>query len=317
MHGDIKYLKLKDVKRGDRFVEEDGGCAVLCEATEDAHEVHEEGRAGWLCRVKPITGDTPMTDENGLVTLFECFNPGGYGLHLYQEVGPDTEPAPSAATCPDCGRPWSEHEMGVPTPYCPVPVKSAPSAATETPSPDIDHGLNPRSLHPKSERRKFFEAENERLKRDLDLKTKELFVVRELVKEEMESLRADLAAKTAELERERMRLAACGVVAMANTKESAAEARKMHPDYMSASCSDVMKAVDREMQHREDLAATRQRCERLEALLKVAKCPDDHCNNEGTTWIAMLNGGGEAEQLPQQCQWCDERKQALNKQEPR
>ena len=48
----------------------------------------------------------------------------------------------------------------------------------------------------------------------------------------------------AELERERMRLAACGVVAMADTPESAAEAREMRDEYRSASCDDVARRVD-------------------------------------------------------------------------
>lgn len=54
-------------------------------------------------------------------------------------------------------------------------------------------------------------------------------------------------ALRAELERERMRLAACGVVANANTTDSAVAARDMHPDYWSASCGDVSRAVDREI----------------------------------------------------------------------
>lgn len=57
----------------------------------------------------------------------------------------------------------------------------------------------------------------------------------------------------AELERERMRLAACGVVAMSNTRSSAARQRIMHDDYRSASCDDVAQAVDREMRYREAL----------------------------------------------------------------
>jgi hypothetical protein len=55
-----------------------------------------------------------------------------------------------------------------------------------------------------------------------------------------------------EVERLRMQLAACGVVAMANTRETAAKQRDMHPDYMSASCQDVIRAVDREMALREE-----------------------------------------------------------------
>lgn len=73
------------------------------------------------------------------------------------------------------------------------------------------------------------------------------------------ALRRDLAAAQTELERERMRLAACGVVAMANTGESAAHARQMHPDYMSASCQDVMNAVDREMALREEVVRLKAR----------------------------------------------------------
>lgn len=48
----------------------------------------------------------------------------------------------------------------------------------------------------------------------------------------------------AELERERMRLAACGVVAMADTPESAAKAQEKRDEYRSASCDDVARRVD-------------------------------------------------------------------------
>lgn len=68
-----------------------------------------------------------------------------------------------------------------------------------------------------------------------------------------------------ECERLRMQLAACGVVALANTPESASEARQMHQDYMSASCSDVAGAVDREMTLRQQLAELREECERVKA----------------------------------------------------
>jgi hypothetical protein len=59
-----------------------------------------------------------------------------------------------------------------------------------------------------------------------------------------ENLQAHNAELQAELERERMRLAACGVVAMADTPASAAKERDMHPDYRSASCDDVARRVD-------------------------------------------------------------------------
>ena len=50
----------------------------------------------------------------------------------------------------------------------------------------------------------------------------------------------------AELERERMRLAACGVAAMSNTPETIAKRINADSDYFSASYSDVCRAVDRE-----------------------------------------------------------------------
>ena len=65
------------------------------------------------------------------------------------------------------------------------------------------------------------------------------------------------AALRAELERERLRLVACGVVAMANTPKSAAKAREMHEQYRSASCDDVAAAVDREMALRAEVEALR------------------------------------------------------------
>jgi len=61
----------------------------------------------------------------------------------------------------------------------------------------------------------------------------------------------------AELETERMRLVACSVIALANTPESAASARDMHPDYQSPSCDDVARAIDREIALRAELAECR------------------------------------------------------------
>jgi len=71
-------------------------------------------------------------------------------------------------------------------------------------------------------------------------------------------LQSDLASAQEELERERMRLVACGVVAMANTPESAADARQIHEDYRSASLSDVERAVNAEMKLRTELAAAQE-----------------------------------------------------------
>ena len=63
-------------------------------------------------------------------------------------------------------------------------------------------------------------------------------------RDQLESLRAENSTLRTDCERERMRLAACGVVAMSDTPESAKQARDMHPDYRSASCDDVARRVD-------------------------------------------------------------------------
>jgi len=61
---------------------------------------------------------------------------------------------------------------------------------------------------------------------------------------------AQLLSLKKELERERLRLAACGVVAMADTPESAAKARNICPDFWSASLDDVIRQVDALMEAR-------------------------------------------------------------------
>lgn len=68
-------------------------------------------------------------------------------------------------------------------------------------------------------------------------------------------LKAANAKMSDELETERIRLAACGVVALANTPESAAKAREMKDEYRSASCDDVARLVDSEMKMRKCLEA--------------------------------------------------------------
>ena len=75
---------------------------------------------------------------------------------------------------------------------------------------------------------------------------------------------AEVERLRAELETERMSLVACSVIALANTPESAASARGIHPDYRSASCDDVARAVDREI-------ALRAENEALNAVYKAAK----------------------------------------------
>jgi hypothetical protein len=69
-----------------------------------------------------------------------------------------------------------------------------------------------------------------------------------------------------QLETERIRLAACGVVALANTPESAAKAREMLPEYRSASCDDVARLVDSEMALRKQVAIARDNLQKLSCL---------------------------------------------------
>ena len=79
---------------------------------------------------------------------------------------------------------------------------------------------------------------------------------------ELERLRK-AALLEQELETERMRLAACGVIALANTSNSAIQARDMLPEYWSASAQDCASAVDREMGYRSRLAMAEQERDEL------------------------------------------------------
>ena len=82
-------MRLKDVKQGDRFTEGDRGLCILMKALETAHEVDDDetGMHGHVCRAKVLAGDTCMADKDGVLTLFECHNPGAYGLKLYPARG--------------------------------------------------------------------------------------------------------------------------------------------------------------------------------------------------------------------------------------
>ena len=82
---------------------------------------------------------------------------------------------------------------------------------------------------------------------------------------------------TAELETERMRLAACGVVALANTEQSAAKAREMLPEYRSASLTDVERAVDREMKLRTERDEARAERDALRIELDVCRSAIEDC----------------------------------------
>jgi len=76
----------------------------------------------------------------------------------------------------------------------------------------------------------------------------------------------ELDEARAEVERLRMQVVACGVVALADTPDSAIEARKMHPDYRSDSLSDVERRVD-------ECIRLRAEVKRLRAVLeRAAEC---------------------------------------------
>ena len=78
--------------------------------------------------------------------------------------------------------------------------------------------------------------------------------------EEMLEAAKEIERLREELEIERMRLAACGAVALANTPETAKQARHMQDNYRSASLDDVIRAVDAEM----ELRAENQRLREIE-----------------------------------------------------
>ena len=96
-----------------------------------------------------------------------------------------------------------------------------------------------------------------------------------------------IIALRAELERERMRLAACGVVALADTPDSAATARDMHPDYRSASCDDVARRVDECIALRSEVAALRAALLDVARRVEALKRP---CGMDPETPQAIRNG---------------------------
>lgn len=97
----------------------------------------------------------------------------------------------------------------------------------------------------------------------------------------------------AELERERMRLTACGVVALADTPESAAKAREMRDEYRSASCDDVARRVDECMTLRAERDALTAKLAEMEgqepvAWVEVVSTHEGPYNFEG---MALLGKG--------------------------
>lgn len=77
-----------------------------------------------------------------------------------------------------------------------------------------------------------------------------------------------VAELKADVEAERMRLVGCGVAALMNTEESKANRVSKDNPYWSASYQDVCNAVDREIQHREDVARQAKVIEVLKACIQ-------------------------------------------------
>jgi hypothetical protein len=77
------------------------------------------------------------------------------------------------------------------------------------------------------------------------------------IREAFRTMEKSANQQETDLERERLRLAACGVAAMQNTPASVAERIGPGHPYYSASYGDVCRAVDREMALRADLSAAR------------------------------------------------------------
>ena len=103
----------------------------------------------------------------------------------------------------------------------------------------------------------------------------------------------------AELEKERMRLAAVGVVAMADTPESAAKARDMLSEYRSASLSDVERRVDECISLREDVAKLREQVKQKESEAAIYRKRID----EPAAYPPPESEWPEKPALPEGCEW--------------
>lgn len=78
----------------------------------------------------------------------------------------------------------------------------------------------------------------------------------------------------------RMQLVACGVIALSNTRDSAKVQRIMKPEYMSASASDVIDAVDKQMDYREALDQLEHRFNDVKTALKVEQSLNNKSEGE-------------------------------------
>lgn len=96
---------------------------------------------------------------------------------------------------------------------------------------------------------------------DNDLRLTSEILAEERLKEKQEiiKLKEQVLFFENELERERMRLAACGIVALANTVESAKTNRKMLQEYRSGSLQCIESMVDENIRLRKENKELRKR----------------------------------------------------------
>jgi len=76
-------IKLKDIKRGQRFVENCSGRQAVYEALDDAGTIDVGKKHGYTLEAKPIGHEPWNPNGRGNVDFFEAYDPCGYGLHLY------------------------------------------------------------------------------------------------------------------------------------------------------------------------------------------------------------------------------------------
>lgn len=79
MESDASHmLAIKNIKKGDLFIEEDMGMSCLFQAVSDAEVISndEEQKYGYTLKVKYVMGDKPygLSDDEP-IELFECFEP--------------------------------------------------------------------------------------------------------------------------------------------------------------------------------------------------------------------------------------------------
>ena len=91
--------------------------------------------------------------------------------------------------------------------------------------------------------------------------------------------KAEIERLRAELERERMRLVACSVAAIQNTRKSARDRITSESWAWSASYGDICRAVDREITERERAERAEAERDTLAAIVRAADAMREHFND--------------------------------------